>query len=221
MLGVSPPFAYSACIMELHLYLTYLLATVVVLVVPGPTVMLVTSYGLTHGRRVALATAAGVVCGDATAMTCSLLGVSAVLAASAMLFTALKWLGACYLLWLGVKMWHSASSAACMPESEVVPAVSLRRAAGHAFAVTATNPKGIVFFTAFLPQFVNHTAPLTQQFALLCGTFLILGFANAFCYAQLAARMGRLARRPRVMRWVRRTSGGVLIAAGATVLARD
>ncbi|MFW5733992.1 MAG: LysE family translocator [Oceanidesulfovibrio sp.] len=211
--------------MELSAYLAYLTATIVVLVVPGPTVMLVTSYGLAHGRRIALATAAGVVLGDATAMAFSLLGVSAVLAASSVLFTALKWLGAFYLIFLGLTIWRSASTHEWSAEKNaalpVAPAVSLRRAAGHAYAVTATNPKGIIFFTAFLPQFVTHTEPLAQQIALLGGTFLLLAFANAFCYAQLAARMGSLARRPQVMRWVRRSSAGVLLAAGAAVLVRE
>ncbi len=211
--------------MDISTYLAYLAATLVVLLVPGPTVMLVTSYGLTHGKRVALATAAGVVFGDATAMAFSLLGVSAVLAASSLLFSALRWLGAAYLIILGLSMWrNSAQKGSCIdhagggPDS---PAVSLRRAAGHAFAVTATNPKGIVFFTAFLPQFVAPTAPLGQQIIILGGTFLVLAFANAFCYAHLAARMGRLARRPRFLRWVRRTSAGVLIGAGALMFVRD
>lgn len=209
--------------MELSTYFAYLTATIIVLVVPGPTVMLVTSYGLTHGRRVALATAGGVVLGDATCMTFSLLGVSAVLAASSLLFTVLKWLGALYLIFLGIMMWRSGGQGNVCDDQNIpiAPAVSLRRAAGHAFAVTATNPKGIVFFTAFLPQFVAPAAPLAQQVAILGGTFLALAFANAFCYAQLAARMRRLAHRPRVMRWVRRTSAGVLIGAGAAVLVRE
>lgn len=209
--------------MELSTYFAYLTATIIVLVVPGPTVMLVTSYGLTHGRRVALATAGGVVLGDATCMTFSLLGVSAVLAASSLLFTVLKWLGALYLIFLGIMMWRSGGQGNVCDDQNIpiAPAVSLRRAAGHAFAVTATNPKGIVFFTAFLPQFVAPAAPLAQQVVILGGTFLALAFANAFCYAQLAARMRRLAHRPRVMRWVRRTSAGVLIGAGAAVLVRE
>ncbi|MGB1027231.1 MAG: LysE family translocator, partial [Rhodospirillaceae bacterium] len=143
-------------------------ACVIVLMIPGPTIMLVVSYALTHGRSSAMWTVAGVGLGDFTAMTASLLGLGAILSASAELFTLLKLVGACYLIWLGVKMWRAPVDAPITPaalENGAVDAASASgpdqpkgwKMLGHAYIVTALNPKGIVFFLAFIPQFVDRS----------------------------------------------------------------
>jgi threonine/homoserine/homoserine lactone efflux protein len=198
--------------MSFELWLAFAAASIVLLLIPGPTVLLVISYALSHGRRVALATVAGVALGDFTAMTASMLGVGALLAASAALFTALKWLGAAYLVWLGIKLWR-----APVGEAGLVAAAEARpqRIFAHAWLVTALNPKSIVFFVAFLPQFLVADAPLAPQMAVFEATFLALAVANAFAYGWLAASARRAIRRPVVQRAVNRTGGALLIGAGA------
>ncbi|OYX40320.1 MAG: lysine transporter LysE [Rhodobacterales bacterium 32-67-9] len=156
--------------MPLDLWLAFVAASAVLLAIPGPTVILVLSYALTQGRKVALATAAGVALGDFIAMTASLLGLGALVLASATLFTALKWVGAVYLVWLGIKLLRS------RPEGGLgigTPAgLPARGVFGHAAAVTALNPKSIAFFIAFVPQFLRTEAPLGPQFAILIATFV-------------------------------------------------
>ena len=197
--------------MSFELWLAFCAAATLVLIIPGPTVALVIGYALGEGRRAALAIVAGVALGDLTAMTLSLLGVGALLAASAELFTALKWIGAAYLVWLGIKLWRAPTSA------EADPAIERRSAwtmLAHAYAVTALNPKSILFFVAFVPQFMDTTAPVAPQAALLVVTFVTLAALNAGLYALLAGRARGAIRKPSVRRAVNRVGGGVLIGAG-------
>jgi threonine/homoserine/homoserine lactone efflux protein len=153
-----------------------------------------------------------VAAGDLTAMTLSLAGMGAVLSASADLFTALKWIGAGYLIYLGVKLWR-APPAVDAP-SPAVGRRSGRAMMGHAFAVSALNPKSILFFVAFLPQFLNAEAPILPQLLLLGTTFLVLAVANAAAYALLAGGIRDAVRRPTVLKTINRVGGGVLIGAG-------
>ena len=120
-------------------------ASAVLLIIPGPTVLLVVSYALGQGWRTALPMAIGVALGDFTAMTLSMLGLGALLAASATLFTILKWAGAAYLVYLGIKLWRAGGTLEAAPRTD---AVSAARMPGHAWLVTALNPKSITFFVA-------------------------------------------------------------------------
>jgi threonine/homoserine/homoserine lactone efflux protein len=155
--------------------------------------------------------AVGVALGDFTAMTLSMLGVGAVLAASAALFTALKWLGAAYLIWLGVKLWRAGSSLDAEPRTD---RTSVAKMLGHAWLVTALNPKSITFFVAFLPQFLNPTSSFLTQMLLFEATFLVLASANALGYAIVASRARRLAANQTAITWFNRTGGTLLIGAG-------
>jgi threonine/homoserine/homoserine lactone efflux protein len=185
-----------------------------VLVIPGPTVTLVVSYAL--GRRAAWATVAGVALGDFTAMTLSLLGLGAVLATSAALFGALKWLGAAYLVYLGIRLWRAPATLA---EAAAADARSAPAILAHAFAVTALNPKSILFFVAFVPQFVNPDAPVLAQLAILEATFVVMAGINAALYAALAGRARGLIRRPAVLKAVNRLGGSILVGAGVATVA--
>lgn len=200
----------------LETYLTYLAACALVLVVPGPTVLLVVAYGLSEGRRAALAVVCGVTAGDAIALALSLGGLGALLATSAAAFSLLKWLGAAYLIYLGLKMWRAQPN---VPTNETVEADGRTckapwQMAAHACLVTALNPKPIAFFIAFLPQFVDPSKPLLPQCMLLGGTFLTLGTMNAAGYALLASKARSMVRKPGVLRWANRAGGGALIGAG-------
>ena len=142
--------------MEFEVWAAFVAASAVLLIIPGPTVLLVVSYALGRGWRVAAPVAVGVALGDFTAMSLSMLGVGALLASSAALFTLLKWAGAAYLIWLGVKLWRAGGTLEASARTDTVPAL---RMLAHAWLVTTLNPKSIVFFVAFLPQFLDPAAP--------------------------------------------------------------
>lgn len=204
--------------MDLETWLAFVAASTALLLIPGPTVLLVLSYALSQGRRVALATAAGVAFGDLIAMSASLAGLGALVLASASVFTALKWVGAAYLIYLGVKLFRGASDMT-LGEGGAADRKTLRGVFGHATLVTALNPKGIVFFIAFVPQFVTLRAPLLPQFAILVATFVSLAAINALRYALLAARVRQRIARPAVLAWLARLGGGALVAMGLATVA--
>jgi threonine/homoserine/homoserine lactone efflux protein len=192
-------------------WLAFVAASTVLLVIPGPTILLVVSYALGRGWKVAAPVATGVALGDLTAMTLSMLGVGALLASSATLFTLLKWVGAGYLVWLGVKLWRAGGTLQAEPRSD---ATAARRMLAHAWLVTTLNPKSLVFFVAFLPQFLDPARPFWPQMAIFEATFVTLAFAKPFGYALLGARARRLAASPRAVRLVNRAGGTALIGAG-------
>lgn len=195
------------------LWLTFVAAATALLLIPGPTVLLVLSYALSKGRGVALASAAGVALGDLVAMSASLAGLGALVLASATLFTLLKWLGAVYLVWLGVRLIRSAPSQGLTTDA-MRGDVTARGVFWHAAAVTALNPKSIAFFIAFVPQFLDPGTTLAPQFAVLIATFVGLAALNALAYALLADRLRRMIARPRILTWITRAGGAALIAMG-------
>ncbi|EPX78772.1 LysE family translocator [Salipiger mucosus] len=197
--------------MPLDLWFAFVAAATALLLLPGPTVLLVLSYALSQGRSVALATAAGVALGDLAAMTASLAGLGALVMASATLFTALKWVGAVYLVWLGWRLLRTAPAEGLrVPQAEV----SARGVFGHAAMVTALNPKSIAFFIAFVPQFVDPALPLLPQFAILTATFVTLAALNVLAYALAADRLRQVIGRPSVIAWLTRAGGAALIGMG-------
>lgn len=200
--------------MEFQVWLAFTSASIALLLIPGPTVILVLSYALSQGRKVAVASAAGVALGDLIAMTASLAGLGALVLTSATLFTAIKWVGAAYLIWMGVGMLRTASRQKELSVVDV-PALPANRIFRNATVVTALNPKSIVFFIAFVPQFIRPDAPLVPQFAILIGTFVGLAALNALAYALLADRLRTTIRRPAILTWMTRAGGAALITMGA------
>jgi threonine/homoserine/homoserine lactone efflux protein len=202
--------------MSFESYLAFTTATLILLVIPGPTILLVVSYALGQGWRAALPTAIGVALGDFTAMTLSLFGVGALLAASATLFTVLKWIGAAYLFYLGLKLFRAGGVFNVQPTRDKA---SNSKMIGHAWVVTALNPKSITFFVAFVPQFVDHSLPFLQQAAIFEATFLVLAFSNALAYAFFASRAREKFANPGMIRIFNRTGGTLLMGAGAAAVA--
>lgn len=186
-------------------------ASALLLLLPGPTVLMVISHALAHGRKAAAATVLGVVLGDGTAMTASLAGLGALLAVSPTLFVALRWAGAIYLVVLGLRLWRAPANA--IDSTAAVPPRS-RALVLHAFAVTALNPKTLVFFLAFVPQFLDRSAPVLPQLAIFEATFLTLAAMNAALYALSAAAARSALGQARVRRNLNRAGGTLLIGAG-------
>lgn len=198
--------------MSIENLIPFILATTLILIIPGPTIILVVSQAVSHGRASVVPLVAGVLMGDFTAMTMSLLGVGALLSASAILFTVFKWIGVLYLIYLGMKMWR-------LRENLPLPQCNSRNSSAwvhcrRSFIVTALNPKSIAFFVAFLPQFIKPHIPVLPQLILLGAIFLIIATVNASLYAVFAGRLSTLIRKERVRKWFNRCGGGALIGAG-------
>ncbi|MBZ9654348.1 LysE family translocator [Phyllobacterium lublinensis] len=203
--------------MSVEHWLAFVAASAILLAIPGPTILLVISYALGHGRRFAVATVAGVALGDFTAMTASMLGLGALLAASATIFTLLKWVGAAYLIYLGIKLWR-APVARLDGEGAAAQDDKAIRIFLHAYVVTALNPKSIIFFVAFLPQFLDTSRPIFAQMVIFETTFLVLAMLNAGIYALMASMARQTIRKPGVQRIVNRTGGSLMIGAGLLAL---
>jgi threonine/homoserine/homoserine lactone efflux protein len=193
----------------MQLWLAFVAACVVVLVIPGPTILTVISYSVAHGRQATVPVVAAVALGDSTALFASLLGLGALLAVSAFWFTVVKVMGGLYLLYLGFKLLRAGVANTALPESAVPN--SRWRLFLNTYTVTALNPKGMVFFLAFLPQFVDPKADATSQLWLLGTTFVVLATLNAFLYAWFAGAARRLLATDKAQRRFN-ISGGVLLA---------
>ncbi len=220
--------------MSLEIWFAFVAACSVMLVIPGPTILTVISYSMAHGRRAQLPLVAAVALGDSTALAVSLLGLGSLLAASAFWFTVVKWAGGLYLLYLAAKMLRaglrgpagegeresdneSNSKAAAAAAVPAAPG-SLWKLFANTYLVTALNPKGIVFFVAFLPQFIRPGAPIAQQLWILAATFVTLAAINATAYAVCAGAAGRLLASPRAQRRFHLAGGSLLGAAGIWAL---
>jgi threonine/homoserine/homoserine lactone efflux protein len=193
--------------MNWHLFAGFLAITIVLLLAPGPIVTLVISTAATRGVRAALVTVAGTSSGNALLLAAIALGLSWVLAHAAWLFQLLRWIGAAYLIWLGVRAWRSAGGEAARPAGNQVHF-------WRGFLVALSNPKTLAFFTAFLPQFIDPTLPAARQLAVMCAVTVLLASVSDSCWA-LAAGMGRAwFMRPARAQLLGRLSGLTLIGGG-------
>lgn len=170
--------------MNYHLFSAFLLITFVLVIVPGPIVTLVVSTAATRGTGAALVTVIGTTLGNAALLACIALGLNWILKTSAEVFEVLRWVGAAYLIWLGIQTWRTAGHAA-----EAAPPrrrVHILRG----FLVAITNPKTIAFFTAFLPQFVDPNLPAGRQLAVMCAVSVALAAVTDSSWG-VAAGLGR------------------------------
>ncbi len=198
--------------MTFQTWLAFSIAAGIVLVIPGPTIITVVSHSLAHGRKAVIPLVIGVTLGDFTAMTCSLLGLGAILAVSASLFSTLKLIGALYLVYLGVKLWRA--ELPMKSSNSATKAIPRRSLLTNLFVVTTLNPKSIAFFIAFLPQFVSPSGHVLPQLFVLGGTFLFLAALNAALYALFAGRLREVVQGTKARRWFNRCGGTALIGAG-------
>jgi threonine/homoserine/homoserine lactone efflux protein len=201
---------------SIELWFAFAAASAVLLIIPGPTILTVISYSMAHGRRANVPLVAAVALGDSSALVVSLLGLGALLATSAFWFIVVKWIGGLYLLYLGLKLLRAGISST-EPASPSAPG-SRWKLFANTYLVTALNPKGIVFFVAFLPQFINPSAPVTQQLWILAATFVVMATLNAALYAVFAASARKLLSSPKAQRRFNRTGGSLLAAAGVWAL---
>ena len=194
--------------MNIELFTAFLLITIVLIIAPGPIVTLVISTGATRGVRAALTTVAGTTLGNALLLTAIALGLNWVHAHADILFNALRWTGAAYLIWLGVQAWRHAGE-----ESQQLLETSRARFV-RGLLVALSNPKTIVFFTAFLPQFIDPRLSAGPQLAAMCVASVMIAGALDCAWA-VAAGMGRAwFMKPSRVKLLGRLSGTVLIGGG-------
>jgi homoserine/homoserine lactone efflux protein len=193
--------------MNYHLFFAFFAIAVVLYLTPGPVVTLVVTTGARSGIRAALLTVAGGVAGNAVLLACIAFGLSWILQRSVEIFDVLRWVGAAYLIWLGVMAWRH-------PDAVTATA---RRGGVHAwrgFVVALTNPKTIAFFTAFLPQFIDPALPAERQLLVMCATSVLLGGVCDSGWG-IAAGLGRAwFLKPSRTKLLNRVSGVVLIGGG-------
>ena len=201
--------------MPLENWLAYTFVTATFLLIPGPTILLVISYSLIRGRQAVFALLLGVGVGDIVAMILSFIGVGLLLQTVTIAFQFLKWIGAAYLIWLGIRMWRSASES--MELSAITDNKVWHAIMANAFVITALNPKSIVFFLAFLPQFINSEKPFITQSLILGSTFLILAIISVLFYSMLASFTGQQMQLSLIHRWTNRIGGSLLIGAGGMI----
>jgi homoserine/homoserine lactone efflux protein len=195
--------------MSLELFAAYLLACVVFTLVPGPTVTLIVANSLTHGTRAGLANVAGTQAGLAVFVGVLLIGLASVIETMGVWFDWIRFLGAAYLIWIGIRMWRS-SGKLDDPGRTPKPRGGFFL---QGFLVLMANPKALLWFGAFIPQFVDPNGNYVGQIVLLSLTAMAVALVSDGAYAVLTGRAGALLSRSRV-RLVSRLSGGFLIGGG-------
>jgi RhtB (resistance to homoserine/threonine) family protein len=200
--------------MTLTTWLLYVAAVLVLTVTPGPSVLMCISTSVQHGPRRALAASIGSTTAIACIMLLSMLGLGTVLASSELLFSALKWLGAGYLAYLGVISLLSKESNIAVPNASP-PEAETRALFARGLLVGASNPKALLFFGALFPQFIDPSAPQVSQFLILGATFIFFEMFWLSIYAITAARARHWLQKPRRAKLFNRVTGAVfLVAAG-------
>ncbi len=198
--------------MTYETWLAFVVASTIVVLIPGPAVVLTVNYAIREGKRSGLATVPGVVLGAFVAMSLSLAGAGAVLATSAFLFTLLKLAGAIYLILLDYSLWIAPVEGISVESaSEAKP---LKGLFWKSFLISVLNPKGPAFYVAFVPQFVSPTGPIFQQFAILTATFLAVAALNSLFWLFFTNGLRTQFRKPKAMQLLNRIGASCLFIAG-------
>ena len=195
--------------MTLEIYIAYIVACFVIALVPGPTVTVIVANSLAHGSRAGLLNVAGTQLGLALMMAILVVGLSSVIAAMGWLFDWLRWAGAAYLVWLGWKLLRAPDAMVDIQKSSVPKGGFLLQG----FLVLMANPKALLWFGAFIPQFIDPTGNYVGQIVLLGVTAMAVALVSDGAYAVVTGRASAMLSRKRV-RLVSRLSGGFLISGG-------
>jgi threonine/homoserine/homoserine lactone efflux protein len=205
--------------MNIELWIAFVAASIVLLLIPGPTILTVISYSISHGNKAKIPLILAVALGDSTALALSLLGLGVLLTESAFWFQATKWLGGLYLIFLGIKLFMTGIRPTTISKNE--SKASSWKLFINTYLVTALNPKGIVFFVAFLPQFINRNTEVTAQLWLLAITFVSLATLSATIYAVFAGKTQQVLSLPKTQRVFNVNGGSLLSMAGIWALSAE
>jgi threonine/homoserine/homoserine lactone efflux protein len=199
-------------LMSLQLWLPYVAAVFVISGTPGPNMLLSMTHGIQHGLRRSFSTMFGLLTGLAVILSTSLAGLGAVLLASSFAFEALKYLGAAYLIYLGIRTWLNVDEDIEVQGQPDTQYAWARFRIGTFVALS--NPKAILFGVAFFPQFIDHSRPMAAQAGILLLTFMLIETAGMCVYASGGARLAVWLRSGQRMRWFNRAAGTAFIGAG-------
>jgi homoserine/homoserine lactone efflux protein len=202
---------------SLSTWLAFFVASWLISLSPGAGVISCMAAGMRYGYARALWNIAGLQLGIVLTMTIVAAGLGAILAASTVAFTAIKWLGAAYLVWLGVQQWRAPAFGVDAEAAQRELSGRPRQLLLRGFLVNATNPKGILFMLAVLPQFIDPLKPQLPQYAICAATIFFTDLVVMSAYTVLAARVLRTLREPHHVRWINRSFGGLFVAAGAVL----
>ena len=203
--------------MALDTWLAFFVASWIISFSPGSGAIYAMSCGLNHGFRRGFIGTFGLIAGIMTALAVVAVGLGAVLSTSTHAFTALKWLGVAYLVYLGLKQWRAAPVPMAAVDRDATN-VSARTLMVKGWAVNATNPKGLVFMMAVMPQFIDSQAALWSQYLAIAATMACTDFVAMAIYTAFAARVLAFFRSEAQIRFLNRLFGGLFVAA-ATALA--
>lgn len=196
--------------MELHVYLAFVIATVIMIALPGPSVLLTVAHSISFGWQRALVTVAGATMGIAVQLVVAAIGLTSLLNSVANAFEWLHWGGAAYLVYLGIKQWRSANE----PLEFDTSSVSRTNLFVQGLVITIFNPKSLIFIAAFLPQFIDTARPLGVQFTLIVTTFLVITLTITSLWALVAGKASGFFRSRRAFQVILRTGGGLMVLAG-------
>jgi len=206
----------NGTVMSFATWITFFVAACIIAVSPGSGAVLSMSHGLSYGVRRTSATIFGLQTGLMLVFFIAGAGVGSLLLASEVAFNVVKTVGALYLIYLGLSQWRAKVSISEQKQAEVeVPTVKRRFLTG--FLTNATNPKGIIFMVAVLPQFITHDAPLLPQLLILAVTMCCIDLVVMHSYAFLASSMQRFFRDAGAVKKQNRVFGGLLMAVGAAL----
>jgi len=200
--------------MSFSTWITFVIAGSLIAISPGSGAVLSMSHGLAYGLKKASATVLGLQLGLALVLVIAGAGVGSLLIASSLAFTIVKTVGALYLIYLGISQWRAKAEAGLVTTAGLAARLNFRRRVMTGFLTNATNPKGIIFMVAVLPQFISNDAPLLPQLAILCMTMATIDAIVMHGYAALAASMQRFFRDARAVKMQNRFFGAVLMAIG-------
>jgi threonine/homoserine/homoserine lactone efflux protein len=197
--------------MEFHIYLAFVVATTIMIALPGPSVLLTVAHSISFGWQKALSTVAGATVGIAVQLIVAAIGLTSLLNVVAGAFEWLRWAGAAYLVYLGIRQWRSAG------ESLQLDTLSVSRTNlfVQGLIITIPNPKSLIFIAAFLPQFIDAARPLGLQFIFIVPTFLVITFVVTSVWALVAGKASGFLQGQQAFQSVMRTAGGLMIIAGA------
>jgi threonine/homoserine/homoserine lactone efflux protein len=202
--------------MSIEIWITFVAASIVLLIIPGPTILTVISYSMSHGYKAKIPLILAVALGDSTALALSLLGLGVLLAESSFWFQTVKWIGGLYLIFLGIKLFMAGVKAPVINKNG--ERTSYWKLFVNTYLVTALNPKGIIFFVAFLPQFIDTSVDITNQLWVLAITFVLLASLNATIYAVFSGKAKQVLSSSRTQRIFNFCGGSLLSIAGVWAL---
>ncbi|ABK46362.1 Lysine exporter protein (LYSE/YGGA) [Shewanella sp. ANA-3] len=207
--------------MQTETWLLYLFAIVLIGISPGPIAMLSMSHGIHFGKKRSIATGLGSVSAALVLMAASAAGLGAIISASEYGFSLLKWCGAAYLVFLGIKLLLTKQQGQKLEVTKTEGKGTAKQLYKQAFLVGISNPKDLLFFAALFPQFIDLTAPQMPQLTILALTWALVDFSFVMLYASMANVLAPSLKASNKLHWFDRTSGGVFLTLAAILVSRD